>query len=144
MRDFARRAAAAAVGVIAFGCAGVAAAADFGVPAAPAPAPQYYGEQQYQEYEEPLVQPGYVVPPAPVYPYAAPVYRYGYVPPVAVVPPPYYRPYRYGYRYGYAGRGYGPYAGRGYGVYGGRGYGAYAGRGYGTYGGYRGGHGHYR
>ena len=141
MRDFARRAAAVAAGVIAFGTTGIAGAADFEVPAAPPPAPQYYGEQQYQEYYE----PGYVVPPAPIYPYAAPVYGYGYAPPVAVVPPPYYRPYRYGYRYGpYAGRGYGPYAGRGYGgAYTGRGYGgAYAGRGYGAYGGhYRG---HYR
>jgi hypothetical protein len=132
MRVFAKRVAAAAAGVIAFG--GMAVAADFEVP--PAPPQQYYGEQQYQEYyEEPLVQPGYVVPPpAPIYPYAAPVYRYGYVPPVAVVPSPYYRPYRYGYRNGpYGGRGYGAYPGRGYGAYAGRGYGGYAGRGHGAY-----------
>ena len=111
-------------------------AADFEMPAAPAP--QYYEEQEYQEYyDEPPVEPGYVMrPPAPIYPYAAPIYRYGYGPPVAVVPLPYYRPYRstaiatvhtadaamerMARRYrAYAGRGYGVHAGRSYGAHGG-------------------------
>jgi hypothetical protein len=112
--DVARPAVAAAVAAFAW-CGlgfGTATAADFGVQ--PAPPPQYYSEQEY--YEEPPLQPGYVLrPPAPVYAYPpAPVYRYGYgPPPIAVVPPPYYRPRYYGPRYGYVARG-------GYGSYGGR------------------------
>ncbi len=119
MRDFARRAAAAAIGAIAVACggAGVATAADFAVPGTPAP--QYYGEQ---EYYEPPVEQGYIVrPPAPVYAYP-PVYPYYGPPVVTVVPRPYYRPNYYGggYRYRpYAARGYGPYRGgyRHYGRY---------------------------
>jgi hypothetical protein len=125
MRDFARRAVAAAVGVIALGGVGVssAAAADIRVPQVQQPAPpEYYGDTQ-EYYGAPPVDPGYVYQqPPPVYGYPPPrVYGYYDAPPVAVLPGPYYRRPFYGRVYGapvYGPRRYEPYVARGYGRYG--------------------------
>jgi hypothetical protein len=124
MRDFARRAVAAAVSAIALGGAGIssAAAADFSVPQVQQPAPPgYYGDAQ-EYYGAPPVVPGYAYPlPPPVYAYPpAPAYGYYAPGPVVVVPGPYYRRPFYGPLYGpvYGVRRYGPAIARGYGPYG--------------------------
>jgi hypothetical protein len=120
MRKFVMLSAAAGVGVLALGAAGLqpAKAADLSVaPQAYGPPPQPYGPPP-QAYGPPPMEEGYAYPPPAVYGYPPPpppVAYYAYeAPDYAVWPGRYYvpGPYRWGYGphvaygYGHWGRGY--------------------------------------